>query len=291
MSKTLWNTIKLEVPRELVNITQKNKVVVKKALTKTNSIAKSNKEQSIKIIPGDVNKPKIINDGKEWNIEELKIRMKKAKDLTKKNEGKVLKKKSDNKIIKDYVKMIDDKINTTKEETLQHIKKERKKKLIKEEPIKLMVKKVKSVTKDNKENKDESNDKLTDEQIVVNGWDTENNNIIFYQYDEKEYKNVENTIINENKLNHHIFTPDLLAFTKKYNDKIIKQYSTNKNYKEGMDILYKGLYNIIDNIIDSNNLKMKIGSPVDVFKDRRDYNLGLKRISKTLAYKIFENKD
>jgi hypothetical protein len=96
MSKTLWNTIKLEVPRELVNITQKNKVVVKKALTKTNSIAKSNKEQSIKIIPGDVNKPKIINDGKEWNIEELKIRMKKAKDLTKKNEGKVLKKKSDN---------------------------------------------------------------------------------------------------------------------------------------------------------------------------------------------------
>jgi hypothetical protein len=163
MSKTLWNTIKLEVPRELVNITHKNKVVVKKSLTKTNSIAKSNKEQSIKIIPGDVNKPKIINDGKEWNIEELKIRMKKAKDLTKKNEGKVLKKKSDNKIIKDYVKMIDDKINTTKEETLQHIKKEKKKKLIKEEPIKLMVKKVKSVTKDNKENKDELNDKLTDE--------------------------------------------------------------------------------------------------------------------------------
>jgi hypothetical protein len=280
MSKTLWNTIKLEVPRELVNITQKNKVVVKKALTKTNSIAKSNKEQSIKIIPGDVNKPKIINDGKEWNIEELKIRMKKAKDLTKKNEGKVLKKKSDNKI------------NTNKEETLQHIKKERNKKLIKEEPIKLMVKKVKSVTKENKdESNDKSNDKLTDEQIVVNGWDTENNNIIFYQYDEKAYKNVENTIINENKLNHHIFTPDLLAFTKKYNDKIIKQYSTNKNYKEGMDILYKGLYNIIDNIIDSNNLKMKTGSPVDVFKDRRDYNLGLKRISKTLAYKIFENKD
>ena len=291
MSKTLWNTIKLEVPRELVNITQKNKVLVKKSLTKSNSIAKSNKEQSIKIIPGDVNKPKIINDGKEWNIEELKIRMKKAKDLTKKNEGKVLKKKSDNKIIKDYVKMIDDKINTTKEETLQHMKKERKKKLIKEEPIKLMVKKVKSVTKENKENKDESNDKLTDEQIVVNGWDTENNNIIFYQYDEKAYKNIENTIINENKLNHHIFTPDLLSFTKKYNDKIIKQYSTNKNYKEGMDILYKGLYNIIDNIIDSNNLKMKTGSPVDVFKDRRDYNLVLKRISKTLAYKIFENKD
>ena len=50
-----------------------------------------------------------------------------------------------------------------------------------------------------------------------------------------------------------------------------------------MDILYKGLYNIIDNIIDSNNLKMKTGSPVDVFKDRRDYDLGLKRLSKHLA--------
>ncbi len=30
---------------------------------------------------------------------------------------------------------------------------------------------------------------------------------------------------------------------------------------------------------------MKTGSPVDVFKDRQDYNLGLKRISKPLAYK------
>ena len=94
MSKTLWNTIKLEVLKEMVNITKKDKVVVKKSLTKTNNVSKANKEPSIKIIPGDTNKPKIISDGKEWNVEELKIKMKKAKELGKKNEGKEFKKPS-----------------------------------------------------------------------------------------------------------------------------------------------------------------------------------------------------
>ena len=94
MSKTLWHTIKLEVPKEMVNITKNDKVVVKKSLTKTNNISKANKEPSIKIIPGDTNKPKIIDNGKEWNIEELKIKMKKAKELGKKNEGKEYKKKN-----------------------------------------------------------------------------------------------------------------------------------------------------------------------------------------------------
>ncbi len=104
MSKTLWNTIKIEVPNEMVNITKNNKVTVKKSLTTTNNISKANKEPSIKIIPGDVNKPKIISDGKEWNIEELKIRMKKAKDLTKKNEGKEYKKSNVSKTITSAVK-------------------------------------------------------------------------------------------------------------------------------------------------------------------------------------------
>ena len=93
MSKTLWHTIKLEVPKEMANITKNDKVVVKKTLTKTNNISKANKEPSIKIIPGDTNKPKIIDNGKEWNIEELKLKMTKAKELGKKNEGKVLKKR------------------------------------------------------------------------------------------------------------------------------------------------------------------------------------------------------
>jgi hypothetical protein len=58
-----------------------------------------------------------------------------------------------------------------------------------------------------------------------------------------------------------------------------------------MDTLYKGLYNIIEYIIDGNDLKMKPGSPTDVFKDRKDYDLGLKRISKSLAYKIYAIKN
>ena len=94
MSKTLWNTIKIEVPNEMVNITKKDKVTIKKSLTKTNNISKTNKEPSIKIISGNVNKPKIISDGKQWNIEELKIRMKKANDLGKKKEGKEYKKQN-----------------------------------------------------------------------------------------------------------------------------------------------------------------------------------------------------
>ena len=51
-------------------------------------------EPSIKTIPSDTNKAKIIDNGKEWNIEELKLKMKKAKDLGKKNEGKEYKKPS-----------------------------------------------------------------------------------------------------------------------------------------------------------------------------------------------------
>ncbi len=58
-----------------------------------------------------------------------------------------------------------------------------------------------------------------------------------------------------------------------------------------MDILHKGLYSIMNNIIDFNYIKMKPGSPTDVFKDRHDYNLGLKRLSKNLATKIYAIKD
>ncbi len=43
----------------------------KKTLTHTNNISKANKEPSIQIITGDTNKPKIISDDKEWNVEDL----------------------------------------------------------------------------------------------------------------------------------------------------------------------------------------------------------------------------
>lgn len=310
MSKTLWHTIKLEVPKEMVNITKNDKVVVKKTLTKTNNISKANKEPSIKIIPGDTNKPKIISDGKEWNIEELKLKMKKSNELGKKNEGKEYKKKTENKILKSYTKKVTEKIveKKKKEQKFTPITsvadfRNQLRNAIKKD--KSHINKVKSIinTEQKQENKPKqtnisvtapptnNNNKLSDEQIIINEWTTPLNYIIFQQYDMKAYENIENTIIKENKLNHHIFTPNLLVFTKKYNDKIIKKYGIMKDYKDGMDRLYKGLYNIIENIIDSNELKMKPGSPVDVFKDRKDYNIGLKYINKALAYKIYSNKE
>ena len=66
------NTNLLDLDNDILNIIGD---FVKKSLTKTNNISKANKEPSIKIIPSDTNKPKIISDGKEWNIEELKIKI------------------------------------------------------------------------------------------------------------------------------------------------------------------------------------------------------------------------
>ncbi len=51
MSKTLWHTIKLEVPKEMVDITKNDKVVIKKSITKTSNPSEANKEPSIKKIP------------------------------------------------------------------------------------------------------------------------------------------------------------------------------------------------------------------------------------------------
>jgi hypothetical protein len=66
MSKTLWHTIQIQVPKEMVELTKSGKVSVKKTLTKTLNISRSQKTPAIKLIPSDVNKPQIINDGKEW---------------------------------------------------------------------------------------------------------------------------------------------------------------------------------------------------------------------------------
>ncbi len=72
---------KLKIPKDMVNITTYDKVVVKNTLTETNNpnkvpSSKANKVPSIKIITGDTfiiliksDKPKIISDGKEWNVE------------------------------------------------------------------------------------------------------------------------------------------------------------------------------------------------------------------------------
>jgi hypothetical protein len=88
MSKTLWHTIQIKVPKEMVELTKSGKVSVKKTLTKTLNISRSQKTPAIKLIPSDVNKPHIVNDGKEWDVNVLKERMAKARAMRKKNVDK-----------------------------------------------------------------------------------------------------------------------------------------------------------------------------------------------------------
>ena len=88
MSKTLWHTITIKVPAEMVEMTKAGKVSIKKTLTKTLNISKSNKKPSIKLVPANVKAPEIVNNGKEWNVEELKKSMLKAKALSIKNKDR-----------------------------------------------------------------------------------------------------------------------------------------------------------------------------------------------------------
>jgi hypothetical protein len=104
MSKTLWHTIQIKVPKEMVELTKSGKVSVKKTLTKTLNISRSQKTPAIKLIPSSDNKPHIVNDGKEWNVDVLKERMAKARAMRKQNANKDVfesKVKKMNPIVKD----------------------------------------------------------------------------------------------------------------------------------------------------------------------------------------------
>jgi hypothetical protein len=71
----------------MVNITKKGRVTVGNTLTKTNNISKREKMPSIRLLPSEDNSPHIIAQGKEWNVNELKARMKVANTLAKKNKN------------------------------------------------------------------------------------------------------------------------------------------------------------------------------------------------------------
>ena len=79
MSKTLWKTVNIDVPKEMVDITKKGKITIKKTLTNTNNISKSNKEPSIILKAKDIDKPIIENSGKTYDIKDLKERVKKLR--------------------------------------------------------------------------------------------------------------------------------------------------------------------------------------------------------------------
>lgn len=88
MSKTLWHTITIKVPSEMIELTKSGKISIKKTLTKTMNISKSQKQPSIKLVPSKSNKPEIINDGKEWEIEHFQGKLNKAYELSQKNTDK-----------------------------------------------------------------------------------------------------------------------------------------------------------------------------------------------------------
>ena len=87
-TKTLWHTIQIKVPAEMIELTKTGKVSVKKTLTKTLNISKSQKKPAIKLIPANISEPEIVNTGKQWDIDELKSRMTKANQLAKNNKDK-----------------------------------------------------------------------------------------------------------------------------------------------------------------------------------------------------------
>ena len=80
MSKVLWHTITIKVPSEMVELTKTGKISIKKTLTKTLNISRSQKKPSIRLIAYNVSKPEIVNSGEEWNIDKLKTSMNKVNE-------------------------------------------------------------------------------------------------------------------------------------------------------------------------------------------------------------------
>ena len=130
--------------------------------------------------------------------------------------------------------------------------------------------------------------KLLEEEIndVIDVWDTKDLPRIFNLYEPDEYNKIELVVTREIKRKNFIMPFDLLVFTKKYNNKVVEYYSKDKNYKTGLDILYKGIYTMIYDIMDKNNIKRENAKILDVFEDIRDYNLAFKRINSIYATKI-----
>ena len=72
----------------MVELTKNGKISIKKTLTKTMNISKSQKQPSIKLVATNSNKPEIVSDGKEWDVKELNDSLKTANKLSEKNKDK-----------------------------------------------------------------------------------------------------------------------------------------------------------------------------------------------------------
>ena len=87
MDRILWSTTTIKVPREMVNISKTGRVSLINTLTKSNNVSRRQKQQAVKLVPGDDFQ---IIPGKSWNVDALKEQVAKANALAKKNRGKEL---------------------------------------------------------------------------------------------------------------------------------------------------------------------------------------------------------
>ena len=140
MSQTLWHTINIQIPDKMLNISKTGKVTIKKPLTKTGNLSKSNKEPSIIIATNhNIQQPQIINKGERVN--EAEIRKQQLKLKAKAKEVSTLKPKIKLRKIPDYT----DLINYAKNAKADLIKmKETRSKIFHDIPYELMVKFIKN---------------------------------------------------------------------------------------------------------------------------------------------------
>jgi len=130
--------------------------------------------------------------------------------------------------------------------------------------------------------------KNSDIEEVVEKWDDKLYlPIILKEIDPKAYEFIETIVKREAKRGNFIMPFDLMVFSEKYNNEVVEKFKEKDNVKSGVDILYKGIYAIVDNIVKNNNIwRIKF---LDVFEkgNESDYRLVSKRIKSEYAYKLF----
>ena len=105
---TQWKSIHIEVPSEFITHTKSGRISIRRPLTKTQGLSRSNKEPSIMITENsDITAPKIINQGTRTNRPPPVKKTKPAKDKYVDIAPKPYKPKYENETDDDYKKRID----------------------------------------------------------------------------------------------------------------------------------------------------------------------------------------
>ena len=102
---TQWKSIHIEVPSEFITHTKSGRISIRRPLTKTQGLSRSNKEPSIMITENsDITAPKIINQGTRTNRPPPVKKTKPAKDKYVDIAPKPYKPKYENETDDDYKK-------------------------------------------------------------------------------------------------------------------------------------------------------------------------------------------